>query len=85
MPYAEQNGCTLVKSLKTHLKKTLPLNVKADIFTQAVKVSWKFNMEDKTPFDKEHDLLYRAVCATNNCTEYYVGDTARRIVERAKG
>ena len=42
-------------------------------------------MEDKTPFDKEHDLLYRAVCATNNCTEYYVGDTTRRIVERAKG
>ena len=69
---------------KTHLKKTLPLNVKADIVTQAVKVSWKFNIEVKIPLDKEHDLLYRAVCATNNCTEYYVGDTARRIVERAK-
>ena len=62
----------------------MPLNVKADIVTQAVKVSWKCNMEDKTTFDKEHDLLYRAVCATNDCTEYYVGDTARRIVERAK-
>ena len=69
---------------KTHLKKILPLNVKADIVTQAVKVSWKFNIEVKTPLDKEYDLLYRAVCATNNCTEYYVGDTARRIVERAK-
>ena len=41
-------------------------------------------MEDKTTFGKEHDPLYRAVCATNDCTEYYVGDTARRIVERAK-
>ena len=26
-----QNGCTLVKSLKTHLKKTLTLNGKTDI------------------------------------------------------
>ena len=26
LPYAGQNGCTLVKSLKTHLKKTFPLN-----------------------------------------------------------
>ena len=42
-------------------------------------------MEDETPFDKEHDLLYRAVCATNNCTEYYAGDTTRCIVERAEG
>ena len=31
LPYAGQNACTLVKSLKTHLKKTLPSNVKADI------------------------------------------------------
>ena len=30
-PYAEQNGCTLVKELKTHLKKTLPSNIEADI------------------------------------------------------
>ena len=27
---------------------------------------------------------FRAVCATNNCTEDYVGETARQIVETAK-
>ena len=41
-------------------------------------------MKDKTPFEEQHDLLYRAVCATNNCTEDYVGETARRVVETAK-
>ena len=41
-------------------------------------------MKDKTPFEEQHDLLYRDICATNNCTEDYVGDTARRIVVRAK-
>ena len=35
LPYAGQNGVIkkTVKSLETHLKKTLPLNVKADIVT----------------------------------------------------
>ena len=36
------------------------------------------------PFEEQHDLLYRAVCATNNYTEDYVGKTARSIVENAK-
>ena len=31
LPYAGQNGYTFVMSLKTHLKKTLLSNVKADI------------------------------------------------------
>ena len=41
-------------------------------------------MTVKTPFEEQHDLLYRAVCANDNCTEVYVGRTAKRIVERAK-
>ena len=40
-------------------------------------------MKDKTPFEKQHNLPYRAVCGTDNCTEDYVGETARCIVERA--
>ena len=73
-----------MKSLKTHLKKTLPKsNVKADIVYIGSELSCKINVKDKTPFEEQHDLLYRAVCATNNCTEDYVGETARCIVERA--
>ena len=48
------------------------------------KLSCKFNMKDETPFEEQHDLFYRAVCATDKCTEHYVGETARRIAERAK-
>ena len=73
-----------VKPLKTHLNKTLPSNVKVDIVYTGSKLSCKFNLKDKTPFEEQHDLFYRAVCATDNCTEDYVGETARRIVERAK-
>ena len=41
-------------------------------------------MKDKTPFEEQHDLPYRAVCATDNCTEDYVGEAVRHIAKRAK-
>ena len=41
-------------------------------------------MKEKTPFEEQRDLLYRAVCATDNCTEDYVWETPTRILERAK-
>ena len=56
--------------VKTHLKKTLPKsNVKADIVYIGSELSCKINVKDKTSFEEQRDLLYRAVCATNNCTE----------------
>ena len=69
LPYAGLNGCTFLKLLKTHLKETLPSNVKADIVYTGSKLSCKFNLKDKTPFEEHHDLLYRAVCTTDNCTK----------------
>ena len=42
-------------------------------------------MEDKTSFEEQLDLLYRAVCTTSNCTEDYVGETARRTVKDHNG
>ena len=56
LPSAGQNGCTLVKSLKTNLKKTLPSNVKLDIVYTGNKLSCKFNLKDKTPFEEQHVL-----------------------------
>ena len=40
LPCAEKSGCTLVKSLKTHLKKILPSNVKADIVYTSSPPRW---------------------------------------------
>ena len=41
-------------------------------------------MKDKAPYEEQHDLLSRVVCATNNCIEDYVGETVRGIVESVK-
>ena len=48
---------TLLNSLKTHLKKTLPSNVKADIVYTGSKFLRKFNVKDKPPFEKQRELL----------------------------
>ena len=39
------------------------------------KLLCKFNMKDKTPFEEQYSLLYRAVCVIDNCTEDYVVET----------
>ena len=49
------------------------------------KLSCKSNVKDKTPFEEQHDLLYRSVCATNNHTKDCILETtSRHIVVRAK-
>ena len=64
--------------------KKLPSNVGLDIVYKGSNLSSKFNVQDKTPFEEQHDLVYKAVCATEKCIEDYVGETARRIVKRAE-
>ena len=71
------------KSINTHTHTHRQTDTHTHTHTSS-KLSCKFNVKDKTPFDEQHDLLYRAVCATDNCIEDYVGETARRIVERAE-
>ena len=38
------------------------------------KLSCEFTLKDKTHFEEQHDLLYRAVCDTDSCTEDYAGE-----------
>ena len=84
LPFAGERGCTLVQLLKTYLQQTLPSNVKADnVYTDTIIAS-NFNIKDQTPFEEKHDLLYRSVCGTDNCTEDYIGETGRRVIERVK-
>ena len=34
LPYAGKKGCSIIKSLKKHLKKTLPINIETDIIQE---------------------------------------------------
>ena len=41
-------------------------------------------MKDKTKFEHNHDIVYHGICPETDCSENYIGETARRISERVK-
>ena len=52
LPYAGEKGCSIIKSLKKHLKKTLPANIEADIIYTGTKLSSQLNnIKDSTLFE----------------------------------
>ena len=40
-------------------------------------------MKDSTKLEHQHDLTYLTQCPARNCNEIYLGETARRLRERA--
>ena len=85
LPYAGEKGCSIIKSLKKHLKKTLPANIEADIIYTGTKLSSQLNnIKDPTPFEEQHDLIYHSVCNNENCNDNYIGEIAQPLKERVK-
>ena len=75
-------GIGLTKSLKRNLDKHLPNNVKAQVKFTVQKLNTQFNVKDRTKFDHKHDGIYFGKCPEQNCTDNYLGESARRISER---
>ena len=69
LPYAGEKGCSVIKSLKKHLKKTLPANLVEDIYTGKKLSSQLNNIQDPTPFEEQHELIYHSVCSNDNCID----------------
>ena len=76
--YAGEKGCSIIKSFKKPLKKTLPANLETDITEHTgTKLSSQFNnIKDPTLFEEQHDLVYHSVCNNGNCNEDYIGEIA---------
>ena len=84
LPYAGKKGCSIIKSLKKYLKKTLPANIEADIIFTGTKLSSQLhNIKDPTPFKERHEQTY-SVCNNDNCNDDYIGEIAWRLIERLK-
>ena len=85
LPYGDEKGFTLVKSLKNDLRKTLPSNIQTEIVYNSTKLSSLLNSsKDVTAFEENHDVVYRSDCATADCDADYIGKCARRLNERVK-
>ena len=81
-PYQGEQGSRLVKSLKRSITKILPEATQLEFGFTGSKLSMHFQRKDKREFEHNHDVVYLGTCPENNCSDNYVGESARRISER---
>ena len=77
LPYQGQKGIHIVNSMKRYVNKLLPENFKE-------QTSSCFKTKDRTKFEHQHDIIYQVKCSAGNCPDDYIGESARRIMERVR-
>ena len=80
LPQKGQWGEKVLKSFKTTLHRSLPNNTETKVVYTGTKLSFNFQIKDKTKFDHKHDLVYYVKCP--ECQEDYIGEIGRRLHER---
>ena len=68
--------------MKKTVHKMLPKT--AQIAYTSRKLSTCFQIEDKSKFDHQHDLVYHAKSPSELCDKNYIGESDRCIAERVK-
>ena len=84
LPSKGNKGAHLLRSMEKYVKKLLPKKSMLQITYTGKKLSSQFNINNKTNFEHQHDLIYHVNCPTPTCEENYIGETARHIHERIK-
>ena len=46
---------------------------------EGTKLSSRFQVKDQTKFARTNDLAYCCKCPENDCVDFYIGKTDRRI------
>ena len=82
LPYQDEQGSRLVKSLKWHITKLLPKTTQLKFGFTGSKCSTHFQIKDKKIFEHNHDAVFLGICPENNCSDNYAGESAHRISER---
>ena len=82
LPFAGPKGTTVAKNLHKTLKNVFPSNVKTRISYLGQKLNSRFQIKHKINEKQKHDLIYYTKCPEASCTERYLGETVRRIIEQ---
>ena len=69
--------------MNNNIQRILPNNVKTWITYTGRKFGSKFQIKDLTKNQHKHDLIYYSKCPEPICDKDYLGETGRRIIERA--
>ena len=74
----------IVNSMKRYANKILPKNFKVQTAFTGKRLSSCFKTKGRTKFKHQHDIIYQVKCSTENFSDDYIGESARRIIERVK-
>ena len=58
LPYKDEKGEHLIKSMKKIRSKSLPPEIKIQVVYNGKKLSTCFNVKDQSKFDYQHDVVY---------------------------
>lgn len=78
VPYAGEAGESIIKSLKSTLRRNLPTNLECRIVQTGTKLSKNFNIKDKVDGKHLSNFIYHHKCKNKKCKEDYIGETSRR-------
>ena len=67
--------------MKRYVNIILPKNVKVQTAFTGKRLSSCFKTKDRTKFEHQHDIIYQVKCSAENCSDDYIGESARRILE----
>ena len=81
IPYQGKMGESIIRRMRNRFKHSFP-NTKISITYKSTKLSSKFSTKDKIKKDHNHDIVYLAKCP--DCSETYIGETARRLSRRVE-
>ena len=70
--------------MKRYVNIILPKNVKVQTAFTGKRLSSCFKTKDRTKFEHQHDIIYHVKGSAGNCSDYCIGESARRIIERVK-
>ena len=82
LPYQGEKGINIVNSMKRYVNKILPENVKVQTAFTGKRLSSCFKTKDRTKFEHQHGIIYQV--KLENCSDDYIEESARRIIESVK-
>ena len=84
LPFPGEKGISIVNSMKRYVNKILPENVKVQTAFTGKRLSSCFKTKDRTKFEHQYNIIYQVKCSAENRSDVYIGESARRILERVK-
>ena len=86
LPYAGDEGSTVISKLQKNITKTINRTrkkVKLGTIYKATRLGSRFNLKDKISAENQHNIVYHGGCPNRKCVSNYVGQTKCRLEKRA--